>query len=51
MGEDAEAVRARAVAVREKLQDRVLTGAVEVGGAESGWWQAAAPAAQREEIV
>ncbi|MGE5229120.1 MAG: amidohydrolase family protein [Deltaproteobacteria bacterium] len=35
---DAAAIRARAIAVREKLQDRVLTGAVEVGGADSGWW-------------
>ena len=31
-------IRSRAVAVREKLQDRVRTGAVEVGGADSGWW-------------
>ena len=51
VGADADAVRARAVAVREKLQDRVITGAVEVGGADSGWWQAAAPAARREESV
>jgi 5-methylthioadenosine/S-adenosylhomocysteine deaminase len=51
VGADADAVRARAVAVREKLQDRVLTGAVEVGGTESGWWQAAAPAVRREETV
>ena len=35
---DADAIRARAVAVREKLQDRVRTGAVEVGAADSGWW-------------
>jgi 5-methylthioadenosine/S-adenosylhomocysteine deaminase len=51
VGADADAVRSRAIAVREKLQDRVLTGAVEVGGTESGWWHAAAPAAQREETV
>ncbi len=38
VGVDADAVRSRAVAVREKLQDRVRTGAVEVGAAASGWW-------------
>ena len=38
---DVDAVRARAISVREKLQDRVLTGAVEVGGADSGWWHVA----------
>lgn len=38
LGVDADAVRADAVAVREKLQDRVRTGAVQVGGADSGWW-------------
>ena len=46
---DADAIRARAVAVREKLQDRVLTGAVEVGGADSGWWHVAP--VHREENV
>ena len=49
VGADADAIRAAAVSVREKLQDRVRTGAVEVGGAESGWWQT--PAVHREETV
>ena len=48
MGVDADAIRATAVAVREKLQDRVRTGAVEVGGAGSGWWQTPV---HREETV
>jgi 5-methylthioadenosine/S-adenosylhomocysteine deaminase len=48
-GIDADAVRATAVSVREKLQDRVRTGAVEVGGADSGWWHI--PAVHREESV
>jgi cytosine/adenosine deaminase-related metal-dependent hydrolase len=39
VGVDADEIRSRAVAVREKLQDRVRTGAVEVGGADSGWWR------------
>ncbi len=39
IGADVEEVRATAIRVREKLQDRVLTGAVQVGGADSGWWQ------------
>ena len=47
-GADADAARSTAVAVRQKLQDRVRTGAVEVGGAESGWWQTPA---HREETV
>jgi 5-methylthioadenosine/S-adenosylhomocysteine deaminase len=51
VGADADAARTLAVAVREKLQDRVLTGAVEVGGSESGWWQAAVPAASPEGTV
>jgi 5-methylthioadenosine/S-adenosylhomocysteine deaminase len=38
VGVDTDAIRSAAVAVREKLQDRVRTGAVEVGGADSGWW-------------
>ncbi len=38
----AEAVRRAAVAVREKLRDRVRTGRVQVGAAESGWWRPAA---------
>ena len=38
---DAEALRAAAVSVREKLQDRVRTGEVEVGAAASGWWHPA----------
>jgi 5-methylthioadenosine/S-adenosylhomocysteine deaminase len=38
----AEAVRRAAVAVREKLRDRVRAGGVRVGAAESGWWHAAA---------
>jgi cytosine/adenosine deaminase-related metal-dependent hydrolase len=45
---DTDAIRATAVAVREKLQDRVRTGVVEVGGADSGWWQTPA---YREETV
>jgi 5-methylthioadenosine/S-adenosylhomocysteine deaminase len=49
VGVDADAVRSRAVAVREKLQDRVRTGAVEVGGAESGWWHVTP--VHREETV
>jgi 5-methylthioadenosine/S-adenosylhomocysteine deaminase len=49
VGVDADVLRAAAVSVREKLQDRVRTGAVEVGGADSGWWQT--PAAHREETV
>jgi 5-methylthioadenosine/S-adenosylhomocysteine deaminase len=49
VGADADAIRAAAVSVREKLQDRVRTGAVEVGGADSGWWQT--PAVHREETV
>ncbi len=46
---DADAVRAAAVSVREKLQDRVRTGAVQVGDADSGWWHT--PAVHREESV
>jgi aminodeoxyfutalosine deaminase len=49
LGADADAIRAAAVSVREKLQDRVRTGAVEVGGADSGWWQT--PVVHREETV
>ena len=48
VGVDADAIRATAVAVREKLQDRVRTGAVEVGGAGSGWWHTPVP---REETA
>jgi cytosine/adenosine deaminase-related metal-dependent hydrolase len=49
VGVDADQIRATAVGVREKLQDRIRTGDVEIGGAESGWWHT--PAVQREEIV
>jgi 5-methylthioadenosine/S-adenosylhomocysteine deaminase len=49
VGVDADQVRSSAVSVREKLQDRVRTGAVEVGGADSGWWHT--PAVHREESV
>jgi 5-methylthioadenosine/S-adenosylhomocysteine deaminase len=49
VGVDVDQVRASAVSVRERLQDRVRTGAVEVGGADSGWWQT--PAVHREESV
>jgi 5-methylthioadenosine/S-adenosylhomocysteine deaminase len=38
-GLDAEAIRAAAFGVRKKLRDRVRAGAVQVGAAESGWWQ------------
>lgn len=48
VGVDAEDVRAAAIRIREKLQDRVRTGAVEVGGAESGWWHTPA---HREETA
>jgi hypothetical protein len=47
---DADAIRATAISVREKLQDRVRTGAVEIGGADSGWWHTP-PAVHREESV
>ena len=47
VGVDADAVRARAVGVREKLHDRVRLGAVEVGAAESGWWHASPPIPRR----
>jgi 5-methylthioadenosine/S-adenosylhomocysteine deaminase len=47
VGVDAEAIRAAAIRVREKLQDRVRTGAVQVGAAGSGWWQT--PPAHRKE--
>ena len=43
---DADAVREAAVAVRERLQERVRSGAVAVGAAASGWWRT--PAAGRE---
>ncbi len=41
-GLDAEAIRRAAVGVRVKLRDRVRAGGVQVGAAESGWWQTAA---------
>ena len=47
VGVDAESIRATAIGVREKLQDRVRTGDVQVGAAGSGWWQTAP--AHREE--
>ena len=40
LGIDADAIRAAAIAVRAKLQDRVRTGEVPVGAAASGWWHA-----------
>jgi len=40
-GLDAEAIRRAAVGVRQKLRDRVRAGGVQVGAAESGWWQTA----------
>ena len=49
VGVDADAIRSSAVAVRGKLQDRVRTGAVQVGGADSGWWHT--PAVHREETT
>jgi len=36
---DAEAIRAAAFGVREKLRERMRAGSVQVGAAESGWWQ------------
>jgi 5-methylthioadenosine/S-adenosylhomocysteine deaminase len=44
---DAAAIRRDASAVRQKLRDRVRSGAVRVGAAESGWWHPAS--APREE--
>src|SRR5659263_268744 len=41
-GLDAEAIRRAAFGVREKLRDRVRAGSVQVGAAESGWWQTSA---------
>jgi 5-methylthioadenosine/S-adenosylhomocysteine deaminase len=49
LGVDAEAIRAAAIGVRAKLQDRVRTGGVQVGAAGSGWWQTASE--HREEIA
>jgi 5-methylthioadenosine/S-adenosylhomocysteine deaminase len=40
---DADAVRAAAGTVRQKLRDRVRAGGVRVGAAESGWWQTTSP--------
>lgn len=48
VGVDADAVRADAVAVREVLQERIRSGAVQVGSAESGWWRVPV---EREENV
>jgi 5-methylthioadenosine/S-adenosylhomocysteine deaminase len=41
VGLDAEAIRLAAFEVRQKLRDRVRSGAVKVGAAESGWWHTA----------
>ena len=49
VGVDAESIRATAIRVREKLQDRVRTGDVQVGAAGSGWWQTTP--AHREETA
>ncbi|HET6494235.1 MAG TPA: amidohydrolase [Thermoleophilia bacterium] len=38
---DAEGIRRAAHGVREKLRVRVRAGNVQVGGADSGWWQTA----------
>ena len=38
---DAEGIRRAAYGVREKLRARVRAGDVQVGGADSGWWQTA----------
>jgi cytosine/adenosine deaminase-related metal-dependent hydrolase len=40
-GLDAAAIRRDASAVRQKLRERVHSGAVRVGAAESGWWHPA----------
>ena len=47
-GLDAEAIRGAAFGVREKLRDRVRAGSVQVGAAESGWWQTSASDAGEE---
>ena len=47
-GLDAEAIRAAAFGVRKKLRDRVRAGTVQVGAAESGWWQTSASDAGEE---
>jgi hypothetical protein len=40
-GLDAASIRRDASMVRQKLRDRVRSGAVRVGAAESGWWHPA----------
>ena len=42
IGLDAESIRRDASAVRQKLRQRVRSGAVRVGSEESGWWHPAA---------